>query len=241
MRLPRNVVPGQALHIIQRGNNRQPVFFSATDYRYYHETLIAAAEQYACEVHAYVFMTNHVHLLLTPATEIGPSRFMQAVGRRYVRYVNGIYQRTGTLWEGRFKSAIIDSERYLLACSRYIELNPVRANMVSNPADYLWSSYHHNALGKCDEVLVPHALYRQLGISHAQRMATYASLFDNCLEKEVLNRLRAGTETGSVIGNNRFCEQIEQMLQRRVEKYTHGGDRKSKQYRRASGSSTLTP
>jgi putative transposase len=241
MRLPRNVVPGQALHIIQRGNNRQPVFFSETDYRYYHESLIAAADRYACNVHAYVFMTNHVHLLLTPTTEIGPSRLMQAVGRRYVRYVNGVYRRTGTLWEGRFKSAIIDSERYLLVCSRYIELNPVRANMVSNPADYMWSSYQHNALGKSDEVLVPHALYSQLGESDAQRMAAYASLFDGCLEKEVLTRLRSGKEAGGVIGNNRFREQIEQVLQRRVEKCAHGGDRKSDRYRRSSGSSTLTP
>jgi len=241
MRLPRNVVPGQALHIVQRGNNRQPIFFAETDYRYYHEALIAAVDRYACDVHAYVFMTNHVHLLLTPTTETGPSRLMQAVGRRYVRYVNTVYQRTGTLWEGRFKSAIIDSEQYLLACSRYIELNPVRASMVSDPVDYRWSSYRHNALGRHDEVLVTHALYRQLGSSDEKRMAAYASLFNGCLDQELLTRVRTGTEAGGVIGNNRFREQIEQVLMRRVEKCTHGGDRRSKQYRQTSGSSTLTP
>lgn len=234
MRLPRNVVPGQPLHIIQRGNNRQPIFFSRSDYRYYHESLIAAADQYACDVHAYVFMTNHVHLLLTPTTEIGPSRLMQSVGRRYVRFVNDVHQRTGTLWEGRFKSSIIDSEQYLLACSRYIELNPVRANMVSYPADYPWSSFHQNALGIRDEVLVPHEIYQRLGSHDAQRMAAYAALFGEALEPAVLMRLRAGTKIGAVIGDNCFREQIEQTLQRSVEKGAHGGDRKSKQYRKDS-------
>ena len=117
-RLSRNVVAGQALHIIRRGNNRQAVFFSEADYRFYHECLNAAAERYGCVVHAYVFMTNHVHLLLTPGTETAPSRLMQSVGRRFVRYINASCWRTGTLWEGRYKSAIIDSERYLMTCSR---------------------------------------------------------------------------------------------------------------------------
>lgn len=112
-RLPRNVVAGQALHIIQRGNNRQAVFFSEADYRFYHECLSAAAECYGCAVHAYVFMTNHVHLLLTPSMEIAPSRLMQSVGRRYVRHINASCRRTGTLWEGRYKAAIIDLVRYL--------------------------------------------------------------------------------------------------------------------------------
>jgi len=231
MRLPRNVVPGQTLHIIQRGNNRQPIFFARTDYRYYHESLIAAADRYACDVHAYVFMSNHVHLLLTPTTETGPSRLMQSVGRRYVRYVNDVHQRTGTLWEGRFKSSIIDSERYFLVCSQYIELNPVRANMVSHPADYPWSSFHRNALGRHDEALVSHEIYRRLGLNGDQRMAAYAALFGDSLDKAVLTQLRKGTETGAVIGDNYFREQIGQRLQRRIEKGAHGGDRKSKRYR----------
>ncbi len=232
MRLPRNVVPGQSLHIIQRGNNRQPIFFGRPDYRYYHEALIAAADRYDCDVHAYVFMTNHVHLLLTPATETGPSRLMQSVGRRYVRYVNDVHQRTGTLWEGRFRSALIDSEHYLLTCSRYIELNPVRAGMVSNPADYPWSSFHRNALGRRDEALVPHEIYHRLGSDKEKRMTAYAALFGESLDTVNLSRLREGTESGAVVGDKRFRERIEQMLQRRVEKGAHGGDRKSGRYRK---------
>jgi len=225
------VVPGQALHVIQRGNNRQAVFFADSDYRYYHEILLAAAEQYVCSVHAYVFMTNHVHLLLTPQTDWGPSRMMQSVGRRYVRYVNGVYQRSGTLWEGRFKSAIIDSESYLLTCSRYIELNPVRAGMVMSPADYRWSSYHHNALGKKDTLITPHALYRCWDDDGEQCRQRYKSLFTGYFDQGILADLRTGTETGSVIGNKRFREQIQQALNRRVEKYSHGGDRKSERFR----------
>jgi putative transposase len=241
-RLPRNVVPGQALHVIQRGNNRQAVFFSQADFRYYHESLREAAHKYSCEVHAYVFMTNHVHLLLTPHMEAGPSRMMQSVGRRYVRYVNIVYQRTGTLWEGRFKSAIIDSDQYLLTCSRYIELNPVRAGMVASPAHYRWSSYHHNALGRRDELIVPHRLYSEFHRDEGCRCRHYKSLFNGCFDQNVLTELRAGTQTGSVIGNERFREQIQEALKRRVDKYTHGGDRKSSSFRsREKGSSTLTP
>ena len=132
-RLPRNVVPGQSLHIIQRGNNRQAVFFADADYRFCHECLCKAASHYRCAVHAYAFMTNHAHLLMTPLTESGPAKFMQSIGRRYVRYINAVYRRSGTLWEGRYKSSIIDSEQYFLICSRYIELNPVRAGMVCHP------------------------------------------------------------------------------------------------------------
>ena len=119
-RMPRIVVSGQAMHIIQRGNNRQATFYANEDYQFYLESLEKAASQYACAVHAYALMTNHVHLLLTPNTDEGVSRLMQSVGRRYVRYVNSTYRRTGTLWEGRYKSALIDSVHYLLVCSRYI-------------------------------------------------------------------------------------------------------------------------
>ncbi len=146
-RRPRMVIPGQPLHIVQRGNNRQAVFFAEQDYLTYLECLRDAAFQQGCWVHAYVLMTNHVHLLLTPTQETNLSRCIQAVGRKYVRYINGHYRRSGTLWEGRFKSAMIDSAQYLLACYRYIELNPVRANMVEHPQHYRWSSFHANAMG----------------------------------------------------------------------------------------------
>jgi putative transposase len=134
--MARNLVPRLAQHIIQRGNNRQAVFFAEADYRLYLDSLQQAATRYDCGVHAYVLMTNHVHLLVTPYTEGGLSRLMQSVGRRYVRYVNSMYRRSGTLWDGRFNAALIDSERYLLTCMRYIELNPVRAGMVYHPGGY---------------------------------------------------------------------------------------------------------
>lgn len=132
-RLPRIVLEGQALHIVQRGNNRQPCFFAEDDYRFYLDSLKEAAMRYGCSVHAYVLMTNHVHLLLTPERPAAPSRVLQSVGRRYVRYVNHVYRRSGTLWEGRFKSAPVDSDQHFLVCSRYIELNPVRAGMAAQP------------------------------------------------------------------------------------------------------------
>ncbi len=230
-RRPRYVMPGQPLHLIQRGNNRQAIFFSDTDYSFYHEVLEDAALRYGCVVHAYVFMTNHVHLLLTPSTQTGPSRVMQSVGRRYVRYVNSTYQRTGTLWEGRFKSAIVDSERYLLTCSRYIELNPVRAGMVYSPQDYPWSSYRHNAQGRRDSLLQTHAVYQRLGLDNTSRHGAYRDLFLGAQDPRELERIRFATESGSVIGNDRFREQIENALECRIQPFGHGGDRKSKSFR----------
>ncbi|MCA1806592.1 MAG: transposase, partial [Actinobacteria bacterium] len=129
-RLPRYFVPGQPLHIIQRGNNREPIFASDDDYRFYLDCLIDAADQHGLAVHAYVLMTNHVHLLATPDTDTSVGKTLQSVGRRYVQYFNHTNQRTGTLWEGRYKATLIDSEAYLLTCMRYIELNPARAGMV---------------------------------------------------------------------------------------------------------------
>ena len=230
-RKPRHVIPGQPIHLIQRGNNRQAMFFADTDYRLYHEALEDASLRYGCAVHAYVFMTNHVHLLLTPSTQDGPSRVMQSVGRRYVRHVNKTNQRTGTLWEGRFKSAIVDSERYLLTCSRYIELNPVRAGMVDSPQDYPWSSYRHNAQGRHDSLLQMHTVYRRLGSDDASRRNAYRSLFRGAFSAGELEQIRSATEAGTVIGNDRFREQIEKVLGCRLQPFGHGGDRKSERFR----------
>lgn len=230
-RMPRIVVPGQALHIIQRGNNRQPIFFSIVDYPIYLETLHQAAVTHGCAVHAYVLMTNHVHLLLTPEQKVSPSRMMQAIGRGYVRYVNGRYRRSGTLWEGRFKSALIDSERYLLICSRYIEFNPVRAEMVKHPAEYRWSSHRCNALGREDRVITPHPLYTQLGFDAGMQQSVYRGLFAGHIGEAELSLIRKGTETGAVVGSERFRQEIRAMIERRVKRYPHGGDRKSPLFR----------
>ena len=156
-RLPRFVIPGQPQHVIVRGNNREPIFYAEEDYRFYLEKLQQACEKHQCDLHAYVLMTNHVHLLITPHTEDGISKSLQMLGRYYVQYFNHTYQRTGTLWEGRYKATLIDSERYLLTCYRYIELNPVRAEgMVDHPSEYPWSSYRYNVVGESDPLVVPH-------------------------------------------------------------------------------------
>ncbi|WP_228766890.1 transposase [Thiomicrorhabdus heinhorstiae] len=147
-RLPHFTILGQPQHVIVRGNNREPIFYADADYLFYLEKLQQACEKHHCDLHAYVLMTNHVHLLITPNTENGISKAMQMIGRYYVQYFNHTYQRTGTLWEGRYKATLIDSEAYALSCYRYIELNPVRADMVSHPAEYPWSSYRYNALGE---------------------------------------------------------------------------------------------
>ena len=229
-RLPRLVIPGLPMHVVQRGNNRQATFFAEDDYCVYLEAIEKAIKKYSVDVHAYVLMTNHVHLLLTPYEDVGLARFMQAVGRRYVRYVNRVYQRSGTLWEGRYKSAVIDTDAYLLKCYRYIEMNPVRAGMVKRPGEYRWTSFHRNALGKSDDVICAHAKYEELGKTDSDRQAVYLTYFSTHLGDEDIKAIRDGTVEQNAIGNDRFCEEIEQMLKRRIKLYSHGGDRKSKEF-----------
>jgi putative transposase len=242
-RTPRIVIAGQALHLVQRGNNRQAVFFSKEDYEKYLDVLKLAADKHGCAVHAYVLMTNHVHLLITPAAPESVSGMMQTIGRTYVSYVNKMYRRSGTLWEGRFKSGLIDSERYLLVCSRYIELNPVRAGMVTAPGEYRWSSYGRNALGLRNNLVSPHRIYQQLGLTDVDRQSAYKALFRYHVDTDTLSLIRNSTNQCTVIGNRRFQAEVEAMLKRRVMKDTHGGDRKSREFRERSSdrSSDLTP
>ena len=214
-RMPGVVVPGLPLHVIQRGNNRQAIFFTDQDYYRFHTHLRAAAERSDCVIHAYIYMTNHVHLLVTPNTRQGISSMMQSVGLRYVRYINDLYDRSGTLWEGRYKSALVDSDRYLLVCSRYIEMNPVRARMTDLPQDYRWSSYHHNAMGKADSMLSPHALYQALGIGPVERQAAYRGLFKEALAENDLLALRKATKDCTMVGIDKFQTEIAAMLARR--------------------------
>ena len=230
-RMARIIVPGQALHMIQRGVNRQAVFYADEDYRFYLDVLEESLQRHSCALHAYVLMANHVHLLMTPTDEEGPSKVMQSVGRRYVRHVNGCYKRTGTLWEGRFKSALIDSERYLLTCSRYIEMNPVRAHMVEHPRHYAWSSYRANAEDKENTVISRHELYTALGRTAKARREEYSALFDKHIDVNEIGIIRKGTEQGNVVGDGRFQDEIERMLKRKVVKHAHGGDRKSETFR----------
>ena len=214
-RLGRYFLPDQPLHVIQRGIDRRAVFFRPDDYARYRDWLIAAAEEYGLAVHAYVFMTNHVHLLVTPAHAQSLPRTMQSLGRRYVRHINGRAKRTGTMWEGRYRAAPIDSDAYFLACCRYIELNPVRARMVAHPRDYLWSSYRAHADGAKDALVSDHPLYRRLGRTAAERQRAYRSLFRAKLGNDFVEGLRAATNGGWALGDDRFKRQIAKMVGRR--------------------------
>ena len=223
----RIVLPDQPVHVVQRGHNRQPVFFDTLDYQRYLNDLAYTAKRTACVIHAYVLMTNHVHLLVTPRGTDGLSRLMQSVNRRYVRYINKRFQRRGTLWEGRFKSALIDTDRYLLACSRYIEMNPVRAAMVDTPASYPWSSYRRNALGRQDPVVTPHPLYRMLANTETGQRNAYRELFEDELDENFLTSIRSATQKGEAVGQGRLRRKLKQVLGRSPERLTHGGDRRS--------------
>jgi putative transposase len=215
-RLPRLDLPGIPQHVIQRGNNRQPCFFDDVDYTFYLQCLREAAHKYACHVYAYVLMTNHVHLLVS-GTRVGDlSSLLQALGRRYVRYINTHYQRTGTLWEGRFRSSLVESERYFLTCSRYIELNPVRAGLVTDPAEYRWSSYHRHGHGVGDAWLTDHETYRALGPDDACRQTAYRALCLQAVPARELQAIRSSVNRYGVLGSERFQATIEATLARRV-------------------------
>ena len=230
-RLPRFIIPGEPQHVIVRGNNRTEIFCAEADYRFYLEKLQFACKKHGCEVHAYVLMTNHVHMLMTPHAEQSLSKTLQMVGRYYVQYYNYCCQRTGTLWEGRYKATLIDTEAYLLTCMRYIELNPVRAGMVSHPSEYPWSSYHCNALGQPNDLVAPHLEYRRLGATDEVRQAAYRQLFKHRISECSVREIREATNKGWVLGSDRFKARIQRQLARRVEPAARGGDRKSEQFR----------
>lgn len=229
-RWPRIVLAGAPLHVVQRGNNRSATFVTNDDYAHYREILRDAAERTACLLHAYVFMTNHVHLLVTPSDLGGASRLIQCVGRRYVRYFNARYGRSGTLWEGRFKSSVVDTTNYYLACSRYIDLNPVRAGMVASPSEYRWSSYRHLASGEPDDAVVPHAAYTAMGSTPEDRQRSYTALCAHALSRESLRAIRVALHGGSVLGGARFRTKVQRITQRKVSRLSHGGDRRSSSF-----------
>lgn len=215
-RKPRFNLPGIPQHIIHRGNNRQACFHDEHDYRHYLADLRQAADKNDCRVHAYVLMPNHVHLLVTPMAEHGVTHLMQDVGRKYVRYVNHRYQRTGTLWEGRYKSSLIDSEAYLLACMRYIELNPIRAGLVQRPEDYLWSSYASNAHGKNDALLTPHPLMAHLEMDTKTWQRVYRDLFRRPLAQDTVDSIREALNQELVLGREPFKDKIEKLTTRQT-------------------------
>ncbi|VAW74129.1 Transposase and inactivated derivatives [hydrothermal vent metagenome] len=215
-RLPRICPPGIPVHLIQRGNNKQVCFTATEDFAVYANWLHESSVRFGVAIHAWVFMTNHVHILATPQTPDSISRMMQVVGRHYVRYFNKAHSRTGTLWEGRFKSCVVDSENYVLCCQRYIELNPVRANMVTMPSEYPWSSYHSNGLGKPAKLWTPHETYLSMGNSDQSRILAYQSLFKSNIESSVLKDIRNSVNRGMALGSQRFKDEVEQLTGRRV-------------------------
>ena len=221
-------VPGIPWHIIQRGNNRCACFYADEDYRRYLNDLKEQAEKFECLIHAYVLMTNHVHLLLTPKKENSAALLMKHLGQRYVQYINRVYRRSGTLWEGRFRSCLAQSEDYVLACYRYIELNPVRANMVEHPGQYLWSSYGANAEGKVNNLITPHSEYLKLAREDEMRYEIYQALFKGHIEQALDDDIRKATNGNYVLGNERFQEQIAWALGRRVTPGKDGRPRKDK-------------
>jgi putative transposase len=215
-RLPRITPVDVPVHIIQRGNNRQVCFVSPDDHAAYVCRLKEYSEKYGVDVHAWVMMTNHVHLLCTPRRSGAVSRMMQSLGRCYVRYFNHAYRRTGTLWEGRYKSCLVQADHYLLAVYRYIELNPVRAEMVTDPGEYHWSSYQVNALGKKSALCTPHPVYQALGMTPDERMDNYMALFRSHIDEELLEEIRTNVNSGMAVGNDSFKKQIEVLTGRRV-------------------------
>lgn len=220
-RRPRITMPDVPLHLIQRGNNRQACFFADDDYLFYLDWLKESADKAECAIHAYALMTNHVHLLLTPKSANSPGRMMKQLGQRYVQYINRTYRRSGTLWEGRFRSCLIQQETYLFSCHRYVELNPVRAGIVSHPAEYRWSSYRHNAQGEHSSLLVHHPLYLTMGSAPRQRQMAYRELFRHHLDTEIVDQLRSATNGNYAVGSSLFQEQVAAALGRRV---TRGKD-----------------
>lgn len=213
-RQPRIDLPGIAQHVIQRGNDRQPCFFTELDYQRYRTELRELALRADVAIHAYVLMTNHVHLLMTPAESGQISWLMQALGRRYVRHVNDRYHRTGTLWEGRYKSCPVGDHPHLLQCARYIELNPVRAAMVAEPGHYAWTSYRLTAHGANDPLVQPHPAYLQLGETPRERQTTWRALVMQAVPPEETEAIRRHLQRQHAFGPDRFRKAIEAQLGR---------------------------
>lgn len=228
-RLPRYVIPGQPQHIIQRGNNRQVIFAAEADYQFFRDAIVEAAGRFGLAIHAYVWMTNHIHLLATPTCEDSIGKTFQSAGRKYVQYFNYTYRRSGTLWEGRYRATVVDSEQYLLSVMRYIELNPVRAGMVSHPRDYAWSSHRRYAYGDAGanlNWLIEHDRYLALDRSEEARRVAYRGLFKSEFDAEELTAIRDCTHKGWALGDERFRAQIETLGDRRAMPAMKGRPRK---------------
>ena len=218
-RLPRLRLAGYPLHVVVRGNNRQPIFLTEGDRLVFHRTLVDAARRFGALVHAYVFMPNHIHLLATGSAGDSVSKSMQSLGRRYVRYFNFLHRRSGTLWEGRFYSSIVEAERYFFACQRYIEMNPVRAGLCVHPSEFAWSSFRHYAQHWADDLITRHALHRTFGCDDA---ATYCRMFD-LPGPEPIEAIRDALQHGWALGSRQFQKEVAGLSSRRAARITEVG------------------
>jgi putative transposase len=228
-RLPRLVIPHQPHHVIQTGNNHQVIFREPEDYTAFLAWLREAARQFKISIHAYVLMPTHLHLLVSPSDSTGLGRMMQWVGRQYVPYFNNRYQRTGTLWQGRYRATVIESEPYFLTCSRYIELNPVRAGLVGTPNDYPWSSHAHHVGAKSDPLITDHPIYWALGNTPFHREAAYRELLDQDVSEAEIHVLTEATLKGWPLGSEKFKALLARQTSRRVEPAKRGRTPKFKQ------------
>ena len=226
-RQPRLVLPGYPHHIILRGNNRNDIFYNDKDRRFFIDCLKESKEKANSKIYSYCLMTNHLHLIVEPAEKEGLKVMMQSLGRKYVQYFNYTYQRTGTLWEGRYKSSLISKDNYLLTCSRYVELNPIRAGMVKNPTDYPWSSYISKAEGRPDELIDEDPVYIGLGKTDKERQSNYKKLFLEDISDKELKLIRFHTQKGGVIGSENFIAQMTEKLERRLILRPRGRPKKS--------------
>ena len=220
-------VAGVPQHVVQRGVNRQAVFFADRDRPFFLKILAESASRYGMQVHAYCLMTNHIHLLVTPMTQDALSHAMRRLGSLHAAFVNKQYGRTGSLWGGRFHSCLVDTERYFLVCQRYIELNPVRAGMVATAADYHWSSYRYNGLGESSQLITPHDTYTGLGETGRRRRAAYRALFDEVMGIEELQSIRDSLQQNHVLGSDRFKWRMETALARKLRTGKRGRPRKA--------------
>ena len=226
-RRPRTHLDGLPVHIVQRGHNREACFFTDEDRLAYLTWLGEALAANACQLHAYVLMTNHVHLLLTPDKATDIPKLLMSLGRHYVQYINKTYRRTGTLWDSRYKSSLIQAETYLLTCMRYIELNPVRAGMAEDPAHYRWSSYRRNGLGQDNLLITHHPTYLALDTSDTGRQLAYRDLFRAHLDNDAIPDIRLALDQSLPLGNSRFHAEIADRVGERREARPRGRPRKT--------------
>lgn len=230
-RLPRFYLADHPQHLIIRGNNQGEIFRTDADYLFYLDVLTRACLKHKCSLHAYVLMPNHVHLLLTPHREQSVGKVVQMLGRYYVQYFNQSYQRKGTLWEGRYKATLVDSKHFLLACSQYIEFNPVRNHLADRPEQYIWSSYGHNAMGGPNALITPHQEYLKLGDTESACQAAYRDRCQTPLPEKMINSIRESTNKAWVLGDDDYKREISKIVNRRVSPKPKGGDRRSQKYK----------